>query len=181
MDYTIRGPCGQEGCRERRYYLDQGLWFCRRGHQQEGRQVEVEEDQFGTQGRTHRVKKVVAEKGNKTYHGRQAYSLFLQVYQLILWKQCHALVQGRGFPALFENLVRDLWALRLETYSKKLKDLSEDIEEPEFFSSQPATDVDEPEDFKSKTQWPRLIDSVALCYLGALLMRLPVGISDFHR
>lgn len=36
------------------------------------------------------------------YRGRQAYTLFLQVYQLILWKQCHALVQGRGFPAELE-------------------------------------------------------------------------------
>lgn len=35
MDYVTRGVCGQEGCRERRYYLDNGLWFCRRGHLQE--------------------------------------------------------------------------------------------------------------------------------------------------
>lgn len=35
MEYVKRGPCGQEGCREIRYYLDNGIWFCRRGHQQE--------------------------------------------------------------------------------------------------------------------------------------------------
>ena len=35
MEYTTRGVCGQEGCRETRYFLDNGLWFCRRGHQQE--------------------------------------------------------------------------------------------------------------------------------------------------
>lgn len=35
MDYVTRGVCGQEGCRERRYYLDNGHWFCRRGHLQE--------------------------------------------------------------------------------------------------------------------------------------------------
>lgn len=35
MEYVTRGVCGQEGCRERRYYLDNGLWFCRRGHLQE--------------------------------------------------------------------------------------------------------------------------------------------------
>ncbi|EIT81806.1 hypothetical protein Ao3042_01656 [Aspergillus oryzae 3.042] len=121
MEYTIRGVCGQEGCRETRYYLDNGLWFCRRGHQQE-------------------------------------------VYQLILWKQCHALVQSRGFPAQLED--------------------SSDGGEIEFFSSQPTADQEEPDIVKfggKHLQWPRLVDSVALCYLGALLMRLPVGIGDFHR
>lgn len=37
MEYVTRGVCGQEGCRETRYYLDNGLWFCLRGHQQEVR------------------------------------------------------------------------------------------------------------------------------------------------
>ncbi|KAF4275019.1 hypothetical protein CNMCM8812_003326 [Aspergillus fumigatus] len=145
MEYTTRGVCGQDGCRETRYYLDNGLWFCRRGHQQEGLQVEEDPEDFGTQGKTSRVKKAVAEKGHKTYRGRQAYTLFLQVYQLILWKQCHALVQGRGFPAELEVVVRDLWALRLESLSERLRDPAEDDREPELFSSQPATTLDEPE------------------------------------
>ncbi|KAF7130954.1 hypothetical protein CNMCM5793_003889 [Aspergillus hiratsukae] len=185
MEYTTRGVCGQDGCRETRYYLDNGLWFCRRGHQQEGLQVEEDPDDFGTQGKTSRVKKAVAEKGHKTYRGRQAYSLFLQIYQLILWKQCHALVHGRGFPAQLEGVVRDLWALRLETLSERLNDPAEDDREPELFSSQPATTLDEPErPFKLSgraAQWPRLIDTIGLCYLGCLLMRLPVTIGEFHR
>ncbi|KAF4263982.1 hypothetical protein CNMCM8689_002179 [Aspergillus fumigatus] len=185
MEYTTRGVCGQDGCRETRYYLDNGLWFCRRGHQQEGLQVEEDPEDFGTQGKTSRVKKAVAEKGHKTYRGRQAYTLFLQVYQLILWKQCHALVQGRGFPAELEVVVRDLWALRLESLSERLRDPAEDDREPELFSSQPATTLDEPEGaFKLSgraAQWPRLIDTIGLCYLGCLLMRLPVTIGEFHR
>lgn len=36
------------------------------------------------------------------YRGRQAYRLFIQAYQLILWKQCHALVHKQGFPADIE-------------------------------------------------------------------------------
>lgn len=124
------------------------------------------------------------------------------MYQLILWKQCHALVQSRGFPAQLEvrphwfnltlrcrltikvqHVVRDLWALRLETYLNKIQD-SSDGGEIEFFSSQPTADQEEPDIVKfggKHLQWPRLVDSVALCYLGALLMRLPVGIGDFHR
>lgn len=147
--------------------------------------MEEDPEDFGTQGKTSRVKKAVAEKGHKTYRGRQAYTLFLQVYQLILWKQCHALVQGRGFPAELEVVVRDLWALRLESLSERLRDPAEDDREPELFSSQPATTLDEPEGaFKLSgraAQWPRLIDTIGLCYLGCLLMRLPVTIGEFHR
>lgn len=29
-------------------------------------------------------------------------------------------------------------------------------------------------------EWPRLLDSVALCYLAALLMRVPVCVNDFY-
>ncbi|GKZ34338.1 hypothetical protein AbraIFM66950_004568 [Aspergillus brasiliensis] len=150
----------------------------------QGRQVEEDPEDFNTQGRTSRVKKAAAEKSQKTYRGRQAFRLFLQVYQLILWKQCHALVQHRGFPSQFEPVVRDLWALRLETYADKINDPSEQDEEPEFFSSQVASGLDGANDIRfsgRQATWPRLIDSIALCYLGALLMRLPVGVGDLHR
>ncbi|RAH83599.1 RNA polymerase I-specific transcription initiation factor Rrn7 [Aspergillus japonicus CBS 114.51] len=184
MEYITRGVCGQEGCRETRYYLDNGLWFCRRGHQQEGRQVEADADDFGTQGRTSRIKKAAVEKAQRTYRGRQASRLFLQVYQLILWKQSYTLVQSRGFPPEFENVIRDLWALHLDTFADQINELSELNDEPRFFSSQPASSFDEPPEAKlgtTQTKWPRLIDSVALCYIAALLMRLPVSIEDFHR
>ncbi|KAL4741895.1 hypothetical protein BDV11DRAFT_212504 [Aspergillus similis] len=187
MEYITREPCGQEGCRETRFFLDNGLWFCQRGHQQAGRQVEEDPDDFGTQGNISRVKKPVAEKLQKKYRGRQAYRLFLHIYQLILWKQCYALVNNHGFPPQLEDLVRDLWALRLETYAKKITDDGEgEDSQPEFFSSQPASGREdtETETFRvgSKlVQWPRLIDTVALCYLAALLMRLPVSVMDFHR
>ncbi|PYI00158.1 RNA polymerase I-specific transcription initiation factor Rrn7 [Aspergillus ellipticus CBS 707.79] len=182
MEYTTRGVCGQEGCRERRYYLENGLWFCRRGHQQEGRQVEEDPEDFGTQGRTSRVKKAAAEKATKTFRGRQAYRLFLHVYQLILWKQCYALVNTRGFPDQFEHVVRDLWGLWLGTFEDQIKEQDEPDEQPELFSSQP-TQVDGPADAKPrirKAKWPRMIDSISLCYLGAFLMRLPVSVGDFH-
>ncbi|RAL09840.1 TFIIB-type zinc finger domain-containing protein [Aspergillus homomorphus CBS 101889] len=184
MEYITRGVCGQEGCRETRYYLDNGLWFCRRGHQQEGRQVEADGDDFGTQGRTSRVKKAAVEKTQRIYRGRQASRLFLQVYQLVLWKQSYTLVQSRGFPPEFENVIRDLWALHLDTFADQVNELSEEDDEPRFFSSQPASSFDDPQDTKlgtTPTKWPRLIDSIALCYIAALLMRLPVSIEGFHR
>ncbi|KAL3461459.1 hypothetical protein BJX64DRAFT_260613 [Aspergillus heterothallicus] len=186
MEYITREPCGQEGCRETRFYLDNGLWFCRRGHQQLGRQVEEDPEDFGTQGKTNRIKKPVVEKSQKKYRGRQAYRLYLHIYQLILWKQCHALANDRGFPPQLENVVRDLWALRLKTYASKIADAADEDSQPEFFSSQPASarEDTETETFKAGSkliQWPRLIDTLGLCYIASLLMRLPVSVSDFHQ
>ncbi|KAJ6000616.1 hypothetical protein N7481_001025 [Penicillium waksmanii] len=190
MDYVTRGVCGQEGCREKRYYLDNGLWFCRRGHLQEGVQVEADPDDFGTQGKTHRVRKEKAETSRKTYRGRWASTLYLQAYQLILWKQCHVLVKDHGFPEQFEGVVRDLWALRLRGFSMRINETTDDDDdEPQIFSSQttPAESENESADesgFRPEThilQWPRLLDSVGLCYLAAVLMRLPVCVVDLHR
>lgn len=82
-------------------------------------------------------------------------------------------------------MVRDLWALRLEGFTKKINDPSEGEKEPEVFSSQAADTSDESDGtFKPQgkpVQWPRLIDSIGLCYMAALLMRLPISIGDFYR
>lgn len=147
MEYTItRGVCGQEGCRERRYYLDNGLWFCRRGHQQEVHPYRILVPTTAIENywmlidhltlcrvdKSKKIRRIMERRAGRTawrkmwsrkarrvrtfffisdqqctnfwiaYRGQRAYSLFLQIYQLILWKQCHALVHDRGFPAQFE-------------------------------------------------------------------------------
>ncbi|PGG99193.1 ubiquitin-60S ribosomal protein L40 [Blastomyces parvus] len=212
QESVTRGVCGQDGCLETRYILENGLWFCRGGgHQQEGREVIVDDEDFGMQGRVIRQKRVKAERVSKTYHGTQAYQLFLEAYQLILWKQCHALVHGKGMPAL----VKDLWALRLpQLYSRSGDGLAyasdHDTDQPQVFSSQGgggstaatgagASDVDTDaaadadadgdtgataEDEEEENAYhrrrlmesPKLIDSLALCYLALMLLRVPLGV-----
>jgi len=90
---------------------------------------------------------------------------------------------------IVQAIVRDLWALRLQTFTLRINESAEDEDgdesEREVFSSQ-AGDTDESEDLGFKVgqrylQWPRLLDSVALCYLAALLMRLPICVSDFYQ
>ncbi|KAJ5121987.1 hypothetical protein N7526_008924 [Penicillium atrosanguineum] len=187
MDYVTRGVCGQEGCRERRYYLDNGHWFCRRGHLQEGQQIEEDPDDFGTQGQRHRVKKEKEERSRRSMSDPVDFIQPLNAYQLILWKQCDALVNDHGFPEEFEAVVRDLWALRLQGFTLRINasaDDEDDESEREVFSSQ-AADTDESDDlgFKARgkyLQWPRMLDTVGLCYLAALLMRLPICVSDFY-
>lgn len=84
-----------------------------------------------------------------------------------------------------KDVVRDLWALRLESFSRKINEASDTEDEPEIFSSQAADTTDgTDEEFKpdgKRVQWPRLIDSIALCYMAALLMNLPISIGDLYR
>ncbi|KLJ10053.1 hypothetical protein EMPG_14534 [Blastomyces silverae] len=222
QESVTRGVCGQDGCLETRYILENGLWFCRGGgHQQEGRQVIADDEDFGKQGRVIRQKRVKAERVSKTYHGTQAYQLFLEAYQLLLWKQCHALVHGKGMPVELEALVKDLWTLRLpQLYSRSGDGLAyasdHDTDQPQVFSSQrgggssaatgaSASDVDananananadadaDVDDDTAATaeeeeeenayhrrrlmESPKLIDSLALCYLGLMLLRVPLGV-----
>ncbi|KAJ5246058.1 hypothetical protein N7468_001041 [Penicillium chermesinum] len=151
MEYVTRGVCGQEGCRERKYYLDNGLWFCRRGHLQEGRQVEEDGDDFGTQGKTHRVRRESEERSRK-------------------------------------RVVRDLWALRVRMYSSRIHQIedheSNDTDGPELFSSQAESSDETGVKVGGKyLEWPRMLDTVALCYLAAILMRLPrlPDVETLHR
>lgn len=66
MDQVVRGaPCGQDACPETHFYLDNGLWFCRSGHQQEGRQRIVDDDDFGAQGRVLRQKRTPSERTSR--------------------------------------------------------------------------------------------------------------------
>lgn len=172
MEYVTRGVCGQEGCRERRYYLDNGLWFCRRGHLQEvwpvlapipawrrvtnrghlerfvheklkSRAGSTSRRRSGrfrnsgseTQGEEGEGGEVTTEYVNLprdcwlqrlipvviAYRGRQAATLFLQAYQLILWKQCYALVHEHGFPEQFEVSLRHGSALSIGKASGREK------------------------------------------------------------
>jgi RNA polymerase I-specific transcription initiation factor RRN7 len=86
---------------------------------------------------------------------------------------------------IYQVVVRDLWALRLQDFTLKITDTEDDDDtENEGFSSQPGEKDGSGEiGFKPDSrylEWPRLIDSLATCYLAAFLMRLPVCVSDFH-
>jgi RNA polymerase I-specific transcription initiation factor RRN7 len=63
---------------------------------------------------------VAEERIARVFRGRRAFALYLQCFQLILWKQSRALVDDKGFPKELEVVVRDLWGLRLQSFSERL-------------------------------------------------------------
>jgi RNA polymerase I-specific transcription initiation factor RRN7 len=190
--------CTYEGCPAKRYYVADGKRFCNRGHEQEGfQQVQQDEDDFNSQGRITRRKREEKECVQRILSGREATQLFLECYQLILWKQVKWLIDVKGLPSELETVVRDLWSVRLRSV-KALADEETGIGSggEGGFSSQSdwdgtGTDTDGMEsgggmskrDRKTARHegMPKLLDSMALCYLGTLLMRLPVTLGEFHR
>ena len=120
------------------------------------------------------------------YRGSKALELYLQSYQLILWKQSHALIHTIGLPAELEQIIKDLWSLRLRLLAERLSDPSDDNA---VFSSQTHSETET--DGKGSggekilkvrcRATPSLIETLGICYLGTILLRLPVSIGDLHR
>jgi RNA polymerase I-specific transcription initiation factor RRN7 len=112
---------------------------------------------------------------------------------LILWKQCFWFVNDKGFPKELETVVRDLWGLRLSLVhgGKGPAGAGGDQFSSMGFSS---TSEGETSDSDGKSvvssrsrrseverdRLPRLIETLALCYLGTLLMRLPTSIGEIY-
>lgn len=145
------------------------------------------EDEFASQGRTTTRQREVQEAVSRIYSGAEATELFLQSYQLILRKQCWALIHTHHMPAELEIVVKDLWELRIQLLKDRLKTTAD---ADEVFSSQPQTDTEVEEgenptpskrwDLRSK-QMPTMLETLSICYIGAAVLRLPIGLGDFHR
>lgn len=119
------------------------------------------------------------------------------------------LVRERNLPAELETVVRDLWDLRVRNFGglrvadekgkgKDVKSGPPSGSESEMvFSSQGETDRESDVEgatpvkgwriknwtVKEGQKWPMpsLLDTLALCYVGCLAMRLPLRIGDFLR
>jgi RNA polymerase I-specific transcription initiation factor RRN7 len=95
-----------------------------------------------------------------------------------------------SFLTATKKVVKDLWALRLQSLVDKFDeslDAADSNASTEIFSSQ-ASAVETVEEkgpstsaARKVTDNPLLEETLGLCYLGALLLRLPVSIGDIYR
>jgi RNA polymerase I-specific transcription initiation factor RRN7 len=123
----------------------------------------------------------------RVYRGIKAYRLFLQAYQHILWKQCRSLIREKGFPAELWTVVRDLWSLRLSKLLLKLEDPldgtgTESQGVPSGVDNQDQSDG-QTSSAKRKlaTGSPTLLDTICLCYMAILLLRVPTSLCQILR
>ncbi|TGO72654.1 hypothetical protein BELL_0431g00080 [Botrytis elliptica] len=187
--------CSEEGCRARKFYIEDGKKFCQRGHEQAGfTQTQQDEDDWNQQGKKSRKRREEKEQVEKVFGGRDATQLYLQCYQLILWKQTHWLVTVKGFPKELETIVRDLWELRLRVlqgsgderseYGTEFGSTTEGDEtdtDGTGYRSTASTVMSRKRASRTKKHLPRLIETLGFCYLGILLLRLPTSLGEIYK
>ena len=107
------------------------------------------------------------------------------------------MVNIKGFPKELETLVRDLWGLKLGVIQRvgAEKDGYGSGTGTMLFSSTSeggATDSDATggkslgsrrsrKSVAAEEKLPRLIETLGLCYLGTLLLRLPTSLGEFYK
>ncbi|KAM0266506.1 hypothetical protein ACHAPA_006936 [Fusarium lateritium] len=181
-------------CGARRWYLESGLRFCSNGHQVEGFiQFDIGDDvDAGKLGRVAKKDKEAKEKELRHLTGQAGRNLFLECLQLVLRSQLLWLIRSKGHRDELETVVRDLWDLRIRGSGSLVVDKEAQPEEGlAVFSSQPEEPEkdDVPKKQRGRAQswnpeenadWPmpRMIDTLALCYLGCLLLRVPTTIGE---
>lgn len=205
--HKFRGGERCDECGARQWFSQDALRYCRNGHRLEGfTNHEADEDAFGTQGRVSRKKKEVRRKVAVKLTGDEGRELYLEVLQLILIRQVRWLADAQGFPDDFAELVRALWALRVRNLPLRERgaprgdgagrgDESDGGGSSVWFSSQSeggeSTDAEYSDttttttttwapDARQRWKLPKLIDTLALSYLGCLVRRLPVSTGDFN-
>ncbi|KAH6997527.1 ubiquitin family-domain-containing protein [Ilyonectria sp. MPI-CAGE-AT-0026] len=180
-------------CGVRKWYLENGLRFCSNGHQVEGFiQFDIgDEEDAGKLGAVAKREKEVKERELRHLTGQAGKNLYLECLQLILRNQVLWLVSSRGHKDELETVVRDLWDLRTRGSSNLVAEDAPQEDSLEMFSSQPATEelVKGVDNSKTRAQswdpsrgsdWPipRMIETLALCYLGCLMLRIPTGVGE---
>jgi hypothetical protein len=126
--------------------------------------------------------------------GKEARSLYLQCYELILWKQCFWLIKEKGFPKELETVVRDLWSLRVRLlWSEKDDDEGYTSGTFGFSSTSEGDNTDTDGGMSMVSKWsrrsnrkgkeylPKLIETLSLCYLGILMLRLPTSLGEIFK
>lgn len=180
-------------CGVRKWYLENGLRFCSNGHQVEGFiQFDIgDEEDAGKLGAVAKREKEVKERELRHLTGQAGKNLYLECLQLILRNQVLWLVSSKGHKDELETVVRDLWDLRTRGSSNLVAEDAPQEDSLEMFSSQPATEelVKGVDNSKTRAQswdsgrgsdWPmpRMIETLALCYLGCLLLRVPTSVGE---
>ncbi|KAM3511665.1 hypothetical protein MY11210_004682 [Beauveria gryllotalpidicola] len=182
-------------CGSQRYYLQDGMRYCARGHQVEGFvQFDLgDEAEAGMMGTVFKKQRAVKEKEKRQLTGEAGKLLYLEALQLLLRMQVLWLIEEKGHREELETVVRDLWDLRIRGATALGQGTAPDADAEDVlqvFSSQPATI--EPTKLwtsKSKAQdwgtdrglsWPMpsLSDTLALCYLGCYLLRIPTRLGE---
>ncbi|RYP91371.1 hypothetical protein DL770_002511 [Monosporascus sp. CRB-9-2] len=200
--HKFRGGERCDECGARQWYAENALRYCRNGHRLEGFAAhEEDEDAFGTQGRVARRKRERRARAAVKLRGQPGRELYLEVLQLVLRRLVRALVGDSdgalGLPPDLEDVVRSLWVLRIRNLPLRVEGersggaaidtegddgVSTGETDTDNVGSDASTATARTWESDARRRWklPKLVDALALCYLGCLIRRLPVTTADFH-
>ncbi|KAL7810364.1 hypothetical protein V8C26DRAFT_410170 [Trichoderma gracile] len=185
-------------CGSQRWYLQDGLRFCSRGHQIEGFiQFDLGDiEDSGKMGAVSRREKAPRARGKRApmLTGQAGRDLYLEALQLVIRSQVAWLINEKGHREELETVVRDLWDLRIRGSNSGLGDDAQgDDEDLAIFSSEPSQTPSSKERHPAarKQSWdpelglrwplPHVPDTLAICYLGCILLRIPTHLGDVVR
>lgn len=118
--------------------------------------------------------------------------MYLKSLQLILRHQLWYLIKEKGLPEELELITLDLWALRIAQFGDRIaSDTRIDSQSQSQVFSTLETEDEETDDARGTLRTPKgrnkklssvpnLLDTLALCYLGMLTLRLPVTPGDIY-
>lgn len=183
-------------CGSQKWYLQDGLRFCARGHQVEGFvQFDLGDiEDSGKMGAVSRREKAPRDQRRRApLTGQAGRDLYLESLQLIIRSQLAWLINEKGHREELETVIRDLWDLRIRGSNSGLGDDTHEGEELEVFSSEPPQDsaLTNWQQQSRKQSWdpelgsrwplPRVPDTLAICYLGCVLLRIPTHLGEIIR
>ncbi len=143
-------------------------------------------------GTVARREKEVREQEKRQLTGAEGKLLYLEALQLLLRSQVLWLIRVKGYREELETVVRDLWDLRIRGSSSLEPSVEDAAAEAslEMFSSQPPSEEDKPAwssgaraqiwDPDRGAGWPmpKVPDTIGICYLGCLLLRIPTRLGE---
>jgi RNA polymerase I-specific transcription initiation factor RRN7 len=158
-------------CKTRLWQIIDGRRVCQNGHVQEG-DLEVGEDEDDFVPSQRRLdlpsqrSKTQEQKEGVILYGVDGHGLYMQCVQLLLRKQVKWLIEEKRAPVELEQVVRSLWAM--EVNASKFANMPVGDGQEETKGSEPAVGIE-------------LLHTVAICYLGCLLVQFPIYVYDLNR
>jgi RNA polymerase I-specific transcription initiation factor RRN7 len=185
-----------EECPTRHWYEQEGLRFCRNGHQLEGFAAhEAGEDEYNSTGRVTKAKKEKQKREGLKLEGSEGRRLYLQALQFVLrrqveWLRKIGLQLGEEDGRTYEELVKELWGLACAMpgvmESAETGELTDYATDDTIASSSGPEDSDASSRSNGRldkrgSKLPGLIHTLGLCYLACVILKQPLTTADFHR
>ncbi|KTW27392.1 hypothetical protein T552_02371 [Pneumocystis carinii B80] len=177
--FNQNSRCGIDNCTSKQFYIDAGLTYCTNGHLVQGI-IEIDNTINLNKNQPLRRRKVITtdkhKKKSKVLYGNEGKNLFLHCFQQILKTQVWCLIHTHGISRNLEPTVRNIWKIYLTLLtSNKLfqKNTKKNIKYHDVGNSN--------DNMSYKiTKFPKLIDTISICYLGLLNLRSIITISTLY-